>query len=140
MTTRHALEMLLPASPLIVHVDAVRIEQVLINLIENAIKYSPQGGPIAIQLRKDEMTHSACLSVTDHGIGIPDHQQAQIFGRFMRAENTQIWGIPGTGLGLYLCREVVELHQGQLTFTSKVDQGSTFVLSLPLEDDSTLPL
>lgn len=121
----------IPAEPLIAFLDPSRMEQVLCNVIENAIKYSPQGGSIIITLQT-EAEQRAAISVQDHGIGIPLQQQAQIFGRFLRAENAQAWGIPGTGLGLYLCREVIALHQGQISFTSQEGEGSTFVIHMPL--------
>jgi len=72
------------------------------------------------------------ICVEDRGIGIPGSQQAQIFGRFTRADNAQAWGISGTGLGLYICRELVERHGGQLWFESREDVGSTFFLTLPI--------
>ena len=72
------------------------------------------------------------ISVKDRGIGIPRRQHAQMFGRFMRADNAQAWGISGTGLGLYICRELVERHGGQLWFESEEDAGSTFFVTLPL--------
>jgi signal transduction histidine kinase len=72
------------------------------------------------------------VSVKDQGIGIPRHQHAQIFGRFMRADNARTWGIGGTGLGLYLCRELVERHGGRLRFESEEGKGSTFSFALPL--------
>jgi signal transduction histidine kinase len=69
--------------------------------------------------------------VQDHGIGISAGQQGQIFGRFARADNAVAWGISGTGLGLYICRELVERHGGQLWFESEEGRGSTFFLALP---------
>ena len=72
------------------------------------------------------------ISVQDRGIGIPKTQQVQIFGRFMRADNAHAWGISGTGLGLYICRELVERHGGRLWFESEEDRGSTFFLTLPI--------
>ena len=77
-------------------------------------------------------THEALLSVRDQGIGIPLHEQVQVFGRFARAGNAQAYGIRGTGLGLYLCRELVEAHGGRIWLESAEGQGSTFFVALPL--------
>ncbi|HCI78759.1 MAG TPA: PAS domain-containing sensor histidine kinase, partial [Ktedonobacter sp.] len=98
----------------------------------NAIKYSPEGGAVHILIRLDEKTNMAVLSVQDHGIGIPAHQQSRLFGRFARAENAQAYGIGGTGLGLYLCRELVERQGGHIWFESHKGEGSTFFVTLPI--------
>jgi signal transduction histidine kinase len=113
-------------------IDTQRIEQVLTNLLSNAIKYTPQGGRILITIRADEEAGVARLSVRDQGIGIPPHQQWRIFSRFFRADNARTRGIEGTGLGLYLSRELVRLHGGKLWFESTEGQGTTFYLTLPL--------
>ncbi|MBX5450389.1 PAS domain S-box protein [Thermogemmatispora sp.] len=135
-TERHQLEVRAPAEPLVALIDPHRLEQVLSNLIENAIKYSPQGGPIRVSVARDGdhdgQAPAVLISVQDHGIGIPRHQQGQIGGRFMRAENARAWGIEGTGLGLYLARALVEQHGGRLWFESEEGQGSTFFVRLPL--------
>jgi signal transduction histidine kinase len=73
------------------------------------------------------------IQVQDEGLGVPRHQQARIFGRFMRADNAQATGISVTGLGLYLCHELVEQHAGRLWFESEEGEGITFFLRLPLE-------
>ena len=94
-----------------------------------------------ITLEADPERQAVQVHVKDHGIGIPSHQHAQIFGRFMRADNARTWGIGGTGLGLYLCRELVERHGGRLWFESEEGNGSTFSFALPLiavEDTSSL--
>jgi PAS domain S-box-containing protein len=122
---------------LVVALDPGRIEQVLTNLISNAIKYSPQGGPIEVSVWAEHETGEIVLSVRDEGIGIPAQQQAAIFGRFVRATNART--IVGTGLGLYLCRALVELHGGRLWFESVEGQGSTFFLALPIGGE-TVPL
>jgi signal transduction histidine kinase len=131
-TRRHTFSFETPLSRLVVEVDRVRIEQVLSNLLGNAVKYSPQGGPIEVVLREEVEPHAALLWVRDQGIGIPASQQARIFGRFVRAENARATEIAGTGLGLYLCRELVEWHGGHLWFESEEGAGSTFFLMLPL--------
>ena len=117
---------------LVVMADHRRIEQVLSNLTNNAIKYSPDGGDIEISLQDDQKARAALLSVRDHGIGIPANQQGRIFSRFMRADNAHAYNIGGTGLGLYLCRELIERHGGRIWFESVEGQGSTFCVSLPL--------
>lgn len=120
-------------------IDAQRIEQVLSNLLTNALKYSPQGGSIEVTVGKDSADHAGEIQVQDRGIGIPLHQQARIFGRFMRADNALAAGISGTGLGLYLCRGLVEQHAGRLWFESAEETGTTFFLSLPLSSDRSTP-
>jgi len=135
-TERHqiSIETVLPY--LVVSVDSRRIEQVLNNILGNAIKYYPEGGPIEVRISQDEQAQVALLSIKDHGIGIPIHQQARIFDRFTRAENAQAYGIGGTGLGLYLCRELVERHGGSIWFESIEREGSTFFIALPLLPDT----
>lgn len=131
-TTRHQLEVRIQCPALLADIDPGRIDQVLTNIIGNAIKYSPRGGPVIITIWEDTTYRAACISVRDEGIGIPRRQHAQIFGRFMRADNASAWSISGTGLGLYLCRELVERHGGNLWFESEEGKGSTFFLTLPL--------
>jgi signal transduction histidine kinase len=97
-------------------------------LLSNAIKYSPEGGPIDIIIWQDEQTHDAHFCIRDRGMGIPRAQQAHLFGRFVRAGNVQEVGIRGTGLGLYLCRELVERHGVRIWFESEEQVGSTFFL------------
>jgi signal transduction histidine kinase len=114
------------------------MEQVLSNLIGNAIKYSPEGGIIEVMLREEAETKTALLCVSDHGIGIPAQQQSLVFGRFARADNARTYGIGGTGLGLYLCRELVERHGGRIWFESVEGQGSTFFVTLPIASDAEI--
>ena len=136
-TPRHQLSLQTACPLLWAPVDAFRLEQVLANLLTNAIKYSPAGGPIEVTIWQDEQTREAHVSVRDQGMGIPREQQAQLFGRFMRAENARAAGISGTGLGLYLCRELVERHGGRISFHSEEHAGSTFSFTLPLEAETT---
>ena len=133
-TTWHQLEVRTTHSSLVANIDPGRIEQVLTNLIGNAIKYSPQGGTVTITVLEETAARAIGISVQDSGIGIPKHQHALIFGRFMRADNALTWGISGTGLGLYICRELVEQLGGHLWFESEEGAGSTFFLTLPIID------
>jgi len=131
-TDRHIISQDTSCSSLAVDIDRMRIEQVLSNLLGNAIKYSPQGGPINLTIREECEPHEALLSIRDRGIGIPARQQGRIFGRFVRAENARASEITGTGLGLYLSRELVERHGGRLWFESSEGAGSTFFMTLPV--------
>ena len=204
---RHTISILAMPEHIVADVDPRRVEQVLNNLINNAIKYSPEGGDIDVTVTEDQESYQnpssssyylpprqgdglhrppgralhhppitcppgrvarprkdegkvashdppppsplsrdeahgpmnwpstprfAVLSVHDHGIGIPSHQQARIFGRFVRGDNARVREIGGSGLGLYLCRELVERHNGRIWFESAEGQGSTFFVALPL--------
>jgi two-component system phosphate regulon sensor histidine kinase PhoR len=131
-TERHTLTLDTHAAHLVVFVDHRRIEQVLTNILTNAIKYSPNGGEITITLSADQTSNNVLISVGDSGIGIPKEQQARIFGRFVRGDNAKALEIGGTGLGLYLSRELVECHHGRIWFESTEGRGSTFYISLPL--------
>jgi signal transduction histidine kinase len=138
-TTRHQIEIQTTHEQLMADIDPGRVEQVLTNLVGNAIKYSPQGGPVIVTLWEEGTAGMVGISVRDRGIGIPNSQQARMFGRFMRADNAVSWGISGTGLGLYLCHELVERHGGQLWFESGEGAGSTFFLRLPTVSDAAPP-
>jgi signal transduction histidine kinase len=120
------------ADVLVVSVDVQRIEQVINNILNNAVKYSPQSDYVQITLWEDNENNCAMVSVKDDGIGIPARQQIRIFGRFVRADNVRAYGIHGTGLGLYLSRELIERHGGRIWFQSVEGQGTTFFIALPL--------
>jgi len=111
--------------------DKDGLAQVLENLLSNAIKYSPGGGPIKVRAgcSNDEMV----LSVADTGIGLTTEQQAKVFDRFYRVDNSDRRRIGGTGLGLTLARDIVELHGGRIWVESDPGKGSTFAFSIPLE-------
>ncbi len=109
--------------------DRDRLEQVLVNLLENASKYSAAGEPVrvAIEGARDEVL----LHVSDRGIGIPAHEQMRIFQRFYRATNASGRNFAGLGLGLFISQSIVRLHGGTLTLRSVEGQGSTFTVRLP---------
>ncbi|WP_373371909.1 PAS domain-containing sensor histidine kinase [Archangium lansingense] len=118
-----------PSKPLVIQGDRSRLAQVLVNLLENALKYSPTGGTIRVHVeREGEQAH---VSVADSGIGIPPDQKALLFERFFRARNAPISGFGGLGLGLYICRDIVERHGGRIWVESEVGKGSTFHFTLP---------
>lgn len=134
----HTIHLSTAPEPIVVTIDRQRIEQVITNLINNAIKYSPDGGTIEIAACEKRESQQALLSVRDNGIGIPLAQQGHIFGRFERADNARKREIKGTGLGLYLCRELVERNDGRIWFESIEGQGSTFYVLLPLYCDDEI--
>jgi signal transduction histidine kinase len=115
--------------PLQVLGDPYRLEQVISNLMENALKYSPNGGTIHVSL--EQRGELALLSVRDPGIGIPADQQQHLFERYFRARNVSTHSYGGLGLGLYICRDIVERHGGRIWVESEVGRGSTFYVALP---------
>ena len=112
--------------------DSDRLRQVITNLLSNAIKYSPAGGSISIRCRERGTQH-AVIEVIDHGLGIPADQVDRLFQKFQRVRTDEHLRISGTGLGLYICRLIVEGHGGQVWVESEVGKGSTFGLVLPLD-------
>ncbi len=115
--------------PVMVELDVNRMRQVVGNLLDNAVKYSPNGGDIDFRVTADE--RSAILHVTDHGIGISPEDLPIIFERFRRAPSVRHSPTTGLGLGLYLSRRIVEDHGGQIEVKSVLGRGSTFEVRLP---------
>lgn len=113
-----------------IYADKERIEQVLINLITNAIKYSPNAHEIIITAKKAK--GYITISVQDFGLGIPKDQQTLIFERFFRSKGKEEKNIEGLGLGLYIAYEIVKEHNGIMWVDSKLNKGSTFHFTLPL--------
>jgi PAS domain S-box-containing protein len=109
--------------------DPERLRQVLTNVVENAVKYSPDGGAIQIALQEDERWID--VHITDEGLGIPPEEQARVFDKFHRLDPSMIRGIPGTGLGLYISRELARRMGGDVTVRSAYGVGSTFSVRLP---------
>ena len=104
------------------------MRQIINNLISNAVKYSPPAKPIQVKL--DYADDTLILQVQDEGIGIPDADQPYLFEPFHRAANVET--IPGTGLGLVIIKESVELHDGTITVDSHVNVGTIFTVRIPL--------
>ena len=130
MLPDHTIETELSEEPLLLDGDELRLEQVLHNLINNAAKYSPEGGVVRVRVLRDG--DHALISVADHGIGIPIDAQQRLFERFYRAGNAQELNIKGMGIGLYLVNEIIGLHSGQIDVRSAEGAGSTFSIRLPL--------
>jgi two-component system phosphate regulon sensor histidine kinase PhoR len=130
LTPRHALRLEAEPGLPIVHADPLRVEQVITNLVENAIKYSPEGGPITVRLESN--AGGIGVSVTDQGMGVPPGLADRLFERFYRADGEVIRTTKGLGLGLFICRSLVEAHGGQIGVQSRgAGKGSTFWFTLP---------
>jgi PAS domain S-box-containing protein len=125
----HTIDYIGPDAPLMIDGDALRLEQVLQNLVQNAIKYSPAGGPVRVQV--EGHANMVSLAVADEGIGIPAGSLPQLFQRFYRATNANSY-ISGLGIGLYVVKEIVSHHGGRIEVASVEGQGSTFTVWLPV--------
>ena len=110
--------------------DADKVRQVLVNLLDNAVKYSPDGGEVRLSIGSDG--HHVRFSISDQGLGIPYAEQRRIFEKFYRLDPQMTRGIGGTGLGLYICRELVRRMDGRIWVTSEPGRGSTFAFELPV--------
>ncbi len=116
-----------------IKVDAEKIELVIQNLIDNAIKYSKAGGMVTISLVYDK--NEVKVSVKDSGIGIPKEEQSRLFSKFFRAENAVKVDTEGSGLGLFITKNIVEKHGGRIGFQAEEGKGSVFEFALPLENE-----
>ena len=129
------IELLCPMQPLIIQGDGLRLGQVFQNLIQNALKYSQPDVPIVVTIRHEQA--EVLIDVRDGGIGIPPTALPQLFNRFYRADNVDHENVSGLGIGLYVVKEIVELHSGNVTVTSIEGEGSTFTVCLPLDSTSS---
>jgi signal transduction histidine kinase len=118
------------AKDVYLHADKLSITSVIYNLIENAIKYSKDGAHIMVHLHGDDK--QATLSVSDTGIGIPEAEKTKIFDRFYRIGNEDTRTTKGTGLGLFIVKQIVAYHNGNITIHNNSPQGSIFQVTLPL--------
>jgi two-component system phosphate regulon sensor histidine kinase PhoR len=132
-TERHTLRLESDLAELTGRWDARRLTRVLTNLVDNAIKYTPDGGEIVVRvlLERADAGDLAVLDVQDQGIGIPSGELERIFDRFQRASNAH-GRIGGTGIGLASVRHIVESHGGTIVVHSQEDVGSSFQVRLPI--------
>jgi len=117
-----------PDAPVLLHLDPKLVRRILMNLLSNAIKYSPENTDIYIKI--EECKQFISLEVQNQGIGIPEEEQDKLFERFFRAKNVQ--DIEGTGLGLHIIKQFVNLMNGTIDFKSKTNKGATFLVKLPI--------
>lgn len=138
MRTDHPVVLDVPPGVPTLTSDPDRLRQVLTNLVSNAMKYSPGGEAVTIRVRDQAPAH-ILIQVIDHGLGIPADQMGRLFHKFERVRTAAHERISGTGLGLYICRLIVEAHGGRLWADSEPDQGSTFSVLLPVARPEPAP-
>lgn len=119
----------LPEEPVFFYGDEVLLEQVLVNVVSNAIKYSPEGSKVTIQVSEDKKEGILILIVDDQGIGIMEAERHKIFDKFYRSPSTL--HITGTGLGLAICKGIVEVHRGTIQAGTNPDGGTRIRIDLP---------
>jgi signal transduction histidine kinase len=130
----HQLVLEQPSAPVLVDGDRARLEQVLVNLLANAIKYSPSGGEVTVTV--GAVGSEACVAVTDHGIGIAEEDLPRVFQRFFRGKNADPEHFGGLGIGLFVSDQVVREHGGYFEVISKPGEGTTLAFLLPLASDN----
>jgi len=118
-----------PVEQAVIHADEDKINHVIHNLISNAVKYSPQGSTIMVACRTDET--EVCISVSDSGIGIDQHELPKIFERYYRVEGSKLATVSGFGIGLYICKEIISRHGGRIWAESEPGKGSKFSFAIP---------
>lgn len=121
----------------VLYLDEGKMRQVIMNFIDNAIYYSPEGTTVKVNLGSED--GDLVLRIVDHGMGVPKEVQAKLFTKFFRAENARKQRPDGTGIGLYLAKRIIDGHKGKLVFESELDKGSTFGFRLPIKRLSTPP-
>lgn len=131
-----AVDVVLPEGPLALQGDAEDLDKVFGNLVENAVKYTPEGGHVSVTLVADQ--DRARFVCRDTGIGITEDARSRVFDEFYRANNAKQFA-EGTGLGLSLVKRLVDLYHGEISVASKVGEGSTFTVVLPLGDGPVSP-
>ena len=123
--------------PLEVHGDAERLAQVVDNIFNNAIKFTPKGGHVSARIRRD--ADEAVVEITDTGRGIPQEELEDVFVKFFRSPGVQTDAIPGTGIGLAISKAIVEAHGGSIDLSSAIGVGTTFEIRLPLAGQRVEP-
>lgn len=122
-----------PAEPLAVQVDADKVVQILVNLMSNAMKYTPAGGAVTLGARRNDREGTVSFYVADNGPGIPAGEKSLIFERFFRGDRSRSRATGGAGIGLSIARALAERHGGRLSVESAPGAGSVFTLTLPLD-------
>lgn len=130
LLTGRTIELAAPPTPIMLQADNDRLEQVVINLVSNALKYSPESSPVKVLV--DQHRDIGSIEVYDSGPGIPKNEQSRIFEPFYRGSDVQTTVKSGLGLGLTICKDIVERHSGRIWCRSRLGKGSIFIVELPL--------
>ena len=130
LLTDHSIALIAPSTPIMLQADCTRVNQVVVNLVDNALKYSSTQSQVEVQVSQNE--NVALIEVRDCGPGIPEDQQGHLFEPFYRGPYLQASPKSGMGLGLTICKEIVERHGGHIWFESHEGTGSSFFVELPL--------
>jgi histidine kinase len=125
----HSFVLDLPETPLPARTDSEKLRQVLLNLVDNAVRFSPGGGTVTVGARRRGET--IVLNVADEGVGIPDNEQERIFSKFYRVGDAQTGG---TGVGLFIAQGLISALGGRITVQSTEGRGSSFIVELPARD------
>ncbi len=131
LLVQHPVEVRIPAGLPNARMDSAHVKEVLVHLIENAAKYSPAGAPIRITAEAKHGDQMLTINIADRGPGIDDFEQSLVFEKFYRGRNQRVQ-VHGTGMGLAICKAIVEAHGGRLGLTSQLGHGSVFYFSLPV--------
>lgn len=123
-----------PEQSVEINIDPLRINQVISNFLDNAIKYTPEDSPIEVTL--ESLLNRIRVCVIDHGVGMPKEQQSELFKPFYRGRTDREERASGLGLGLFVCNEIIGLHGGTIGVVSKEGIGSTFYFEIPKKDTS----
>ncbi len=132
-----SLSLSVPPQPLRVAGDAVFLARVPANLLANALRHTPRGGKVRVSLTAADQ--HALLTIADNGSGIPEADQSRVFERFFRADQARSRASGGCGLGLAICKSLIEAHGGTISFSSQTDRGTTFTVRLPLAPAAPSP-
>jgi len=138
ISPQHPFVVALPADLPPVLADYARVEQVLINLLENAVKYSPKGGQILVT--SDLRSDAVVIHVSDQGIGVPSAERERIFARFARLDSRVVRRLKGVGLGLFIARAIIQAHGGRIWVDAAPGGGAQFSFSLPRQFNAPLPI
>ncbi|MBI2958382.1 MAG: GAF domain-containing protein [Chloroflexi bacterium] len=127
----HWFEVEMPDGLPEVQADSDKLRQVVYNLLDNAVKYSPGGGPVKVAATSEHGGKEVRISISDKGLGIPAEEIPKLYTRFHRVQRLEVQGVRGTGLGLYICKSLVEMMRGRIWVESTLGKGTTFYVSLP---------
>ena len=135
MVENHELNIRMPDDLPPIWADRGRMIQVLTNLLRNALKYTPDGGEISLTAVHNRQHHTIDMTIQDTGLGIHPDEQKKIFSKYFRSEESDIQARPGTGLGLYITKALIEMQNGRIWFESKYGEGTAFYVTMPIANE-----